>query len=176
MGGGGLQRPVRLNNDAERIRAQNEALTADQIQDVANAATSNGTNSLAQVSESVQASTGRRVTIHVTVLRRQNKLLVRSADESALKEIRELVAKLDVPTAMVLLDIRVLRIQLGDGLKRAFDYSMDDRSNGKGFNGAFNSGEIKPPASAGAVTDPVSGVVTPNVPNFNPGGSGFGSS
>lgn len=161
MGGfGGLtpQRTARQGNDAERIKAQNEVLTADQIQHVANAAAAGEGEAAAEVAESIQATTGRRVTIHVTVLRRQNKLLVRSADESAMKEIRELVTKLDVPSAMVLLDLRVLRVQLGDGLTRAFDYSMDDRnSGGLGFNGSFSRGEISPPRP----------------PSFNPGGGGF---
>ncbi len=164
--GGGIASPQRLNRsnaDVERIRQQNEALSADQIQDVANAAAGGEAKETAHVAEAVQASTGRRVTIHVTVLRRQNKLLVRSADESAMKEIRELIVKLDVPTAMVLLDLRVLRVQLGDGLTRAFDYSMDDRNaSGNGFNSAFNQGEILPPAA------------TPGqlLQNFNPGGAG----
>ncbi len=178
LGGGGLagQRGYRQNSDADRIKAQNEVLSADQIQDVANAAVGGETNNVAQIAESVQATTGRRVTIHVTVLRRQNKLLVRSADESAMKEIRELVTKLDVPTAMVLLDLRVLRIQLGDGLTRAFDYSMDDRSgSGTGVNGMFNSGEIRPPTFIPPSVDPATGLSTPSVQNFNPGGTGFGS-
>ena len=148
------------------MRQQNEALSADQIQDVANAAATGEAKETAHVAESVQASTGRRVTIHVTVLRRQNKLLVRSADESAMKEIRELIVKLDVPTAMVLLDLRVLRIELGDGLTRAFDYSLDDRNGaGNGFNSAFNQGEILPPAAG---TTPGQGLR-----NFNPGGAGI---
>ena len=182
LGGGGFgggiaspQRFGRANADADRMRQQNEVLSADQIQDVANAAATGEAKETAHVAESVQASTGRRVTIHVTVLRRQNKLLVRSADESAMKEIRELIVKLDVPTAMVLLDLRVLRIELGDGLTRAFDYGLDDRNGiGNGFNSAFNQGEIKNPIYAGPpFKEDVSGNILVPTPNFNPSGGGI---
>ena len=176
--GGGIanpQRQTRVNADQERIRQQNDNLTADQIQDVANAAATGQAKETAQVAESVQASTGRRVTIHVTVLRRQNKLLVRSADEAAMKEIRELITRLDVPTAMVLLDLRVMRVELGDGFNRAFDYALDDRNgNNQGFNTAFNQGEIMNPAYAGAPTvEAGTGKTLIPTPNFNPGGSGL---
>lgn len=60
--------------------------------------------------------------IYVTVARRQNKLIVRSGDDGALQQIRALVRKLDVPTALLLLEVRVLSVDLLDGFTSFFEY------------------------------------------------------
>lgn len=137
----------------------NPNLNAEQVQALSDAQ-QNG--ELGPAVEQLDQALGRRVTIHVTVLRRQNKLLVRTADESAIADIRNLVSKLDVPQSMVLLDVRVLRVNLGDGFTSAFDYSFLKSVGDGQANGAFNTGEILPPSA-------VTGGATPN---FNPGGGG----
>ncbi len=113
---------------------------------------------------------GRRVGIHVAVLRRQNRLVVRTADEEALRDIRMLVGRLDVAQSMVLLDVRVLRVQLGDGFNSAFDYSFL-RTAGDGMvNGAWTTGEIQGPPAMGAGA--LGGV---GAGSMRPGGGGFDS-
>ncbi|MFN0244974.1 MAG: type II secretion system protein GspD [Planctomycetota bacterium] len=79
--------------------------------------------------------------IYVTIANRQNKLVARTADEHALEQIRTIVEKLDVPTALVLLEVRVLAIDLLDGLSSFFDYQFagDDTA------GAFSTGNIAQP-------------------------------
>lgn len=79
--------------------------------------------------------------IHVTALRRQNKLLVRTSDESAMEGIRELVGRLDVPTALVLLEVRILAVDLLDGMSSFFEYQFADGNVG----GQFTTGNIAPP-------------------------------
>jgi general secretion pathway protein D len=80
------------------------------------------------------------IPIHVTAARRQNKLVVRTADLEALGQIEELVRELDVPTAMVLLEVRILSVDLNDGQTSFFEYQFAD---GK-FGGDFSSGAIQP--------------------------------
>jgi general secretion pathway protein D len=80
------------------------------------------------------------IPIHVTAARRQNKLVVRTADLEALGQIEELVRELDVPTAMVLLEVRILSVDLNDGQTSFFEYQFAD---GK-FGGDFSTGAIQP--------------------------------
>ncbi len=157
-GGGGRRR-----NNTPQVQQQqvvqnlaNPNLNAEQVQTLSDA---QQTGERADAAKAVDSAIGRRVTIHVTVMKRQNKLLVRTADESALTDIKGLVAKLDVPQSMVLLDVRVFRVALGDGFTSAFDYSMMKGVGDGSIGGSFNTGEIQPPVA----------------PNFNPGGSGFDS-
>jgi len=81
--------------------------------------------------------------IHVTVASRQNKLLVRTSDPGAMEQIRSLVEELDVPTALVLLEIRILSIDLADGLESFFEYQL----GGSSIQGSFTTGDIAAPAS-----------------------------
>lgn len=160
MGGSGNNQRRRATTPSTAQQQQlltNPNLNAEQVQALSDAQQA---GELGDAVQQVDQALGRRVTIHVTVLRRQNKLLVRTADESALKDIRNLVAKLDVPQSMVLLDVRVLRVSLGDGFNSAFDYSFLKGVGDGQLNGAFSPTEILPPASV------TSGVT----PNFNPGG------
>lgn len=92
-------------------------------------------------------------TILVTVFRRQNRIILRTGDTAALARIRDLVRRLDVPTPQVLLEVRMIAVELGDGFESFFDYQG---SKGK-TSGAFASGTITQP--------------TP--PSLMPGGTGL---
>jgi general secretion pathway protein D len=81
--------------------------------------------------------------IHVTIASRQNKLVVRTSDRAALEHIRELVEELDVPTSMVLLEIRILAVELVDGFESFFEYQWGNSS----LQGEFTSGDIAAPSS-----------------------------
>lgn len=61
--------------------------------------------------------------INITVSRSDSKILIRSADKSAVLEIVELIKKLDEPTPQVLLEVKILDIRLTDGLTSVFDFS-----------------------------------------------------
>jgi general secretion pathway protein D len=78
--------------------------------------------------------------IYVTAARRQNKLIVRTADAQALADIRTLVQRLDVPTALVLLEVRILAVDLVDGHSSFFEYQWRDGD----FGGQFSTGQIAP--------------------------------
>lgn len=67
-----------------------------------------------------------RATIFVSILRKNNQVAVRSADQSALRQIEQIVQALDVPTPQVLLEIRILNLDLGDDFQSAFDFAFAD--------------------------------------------------
>ncbi len=97
----------------------------------------------------------RPASILVTVSRRNNMIIVRTSDLRAMEDIRALVRRLDVPTSMVLLEVKVLSVDLSDGFNSVFDYQFNAVASTKGGVGlttaGFTSGEILPPA-AGSMT------------------------
>lgn len=80
-----------------------------------------------------------RSPVFVTMAPRQNKLVVRTRDAATLAQIRELVHDLDVPTALVLLEVRVLGIDDLDGFESFFEYQGADGS----LAGQLTTGNIQ---------------------------------
>jgi general secretion pathway protein D len=78
---------------------------------------------------------------YVTSIQRLNRIIVRSGDPQMMDDIRSLVQRLDVPTPLVLLEVRVLRVDLSDGLDSSFDFAF----RAGDVSGAFSGGEIAPP-------------------------------
>ncbi|MEM9386635.1 MAG: hypothetical protein AAGA68_16370 [Pseudomonadota bacterium] len=73
---------------------------------------------------------------YVTAVQRLNRIVVRSGNEQVLADIRAIIEGLDVPTSLVLLEVRVLRINLSDGQDTSFDFAFasDDGSDFGGFD------------------------------------------
>lgn len=65
-----------------------------------------------------------RPSIAVTVNRRHNIVVVRTADEDALAQIERLVIDLDRPTPQVLLEMKILELRLGDGQRTGLDVDL----------------------------------------------------
>jgi general secretion pathway protein D len=65
-------------------------------------------------------------TIYVTASRRNNMIAVRSADALAIGSIKALVQRMDVQTPMVMLEVKVVSIDLGDEFQSAFDFRYSD--------------------------------------------------
>ncbi len=86
----------------------------------------------------------RRALIYVAVIQRNNQLIVRTSDERTMEQIVELIAQLDVPTPLVLLEVKILSVALGDGFHSVFDYQFSDRGT---LAGSFTTGNILPPVS-----------------------------
>ena len=122
-------------DDFERRRL--EGLTTDQILALERAARegADGQGILSRFLEERQA------TIYVTAIRRNNQLIVRTGDERTMQQIAQLVAQLDVPTPLVLLEVKVLRVELEDGFNSVFDYQYTD---GNTNAGTFTLGSILP--------------------------------
>jgi general secretion pathway protein D len=100
--------------------------------------------SAASISSAVKPFRTRETDINISVSRKNNLLMVRTSDPAALEEIRQLVKKLDVPTPLVMLEVKVLSIQLDDGFNSVFDYQFSDGINNAG---GFSAGDIQPPPS-----------------------------
>lgn len=93
--------------------------------------------------------------IYVSASRRNNTIAVRTADPNVMTQITELVHRLDVPTPLVLLEVKVLRVTLGKGFQSAFDYAITDGTARGGIGAGFSTGTISP----GVTTDPITGAV-----------------
>jgi type II secretory pathway component GspD/PulD (secretin) len=108
----------------------------------------------------------KEASIYVTVIRRNNNIVVRTADPDTMAEISHLIDQLDVPTSLVMLEVKVLQIDLSDSFNSAFDYQF---SNGSGVAAGFTTGDIFPPQS-----DLSSGTAQKYV-SMAPGGTGLQS-
>lgn len=86
----------------------------------------------------------RQATIYVTVVRRNNQVVVRTGDEETMKQIALLIQSLDVPTPLVLLEVKVMSISLDDQFRSVFDYQYSD---GGTSAGSFTTGDILPTPS-----------------------------
>lgn len=82
--------------------------------------------------------------IFVTVIQANNQLVVRTSDVTTLTQIRDLVCRLDVPTPVVLLEVKVLSIDLEDGFHSVFDLQFTDNVL---LAGGFTTGDILPPTA-----------------------------
>lgn len=101
-----------------------------------------------QVVSDVSGLTRSRPPIAVTVNRRQNVVVVRTADEEALGQIERLILDLDRPTPQVLLEVKVLELELGDDFRAALDVDLvsgPERAN-------IATGEATNPLVSGATT------------------------
>ena len=67
-----------------------------------------------------------RANIFVTLSRKNNVLIVRTSDMRVMDEIRALVKKLDVPTPMVLMEVKVLELSIDDDFEAGVKWSLAD--------------------------------------------------
>lgn len=89
-------------------------------------------------------------TIYITVIRRQNQLVVRTSDPETMQQVADLVAEVDVPTPLVLLEVKILEVDLQDDFNSVFDYQFTD---GLTVAGQFTTGNILPPSADAVPTD-----------------------
>ncbi|HWA97519.1 MAG TPA: hypothetical protein VG713_03480 [Pirellulales bacterium] len=142
-----------------------EGLTAEQIQALEEAKISTGETSEDVINSLLES---RRTQIFLSVLPRNNQIVVRTADTQSMANIRDLIARLDVPTPLVLLEVKVLVLTLGDTFTSIFDYQFDD---GVLDAGGFTTGNVLPPAAdaTGLTRDSIlAASVAPGVPNLTP--------
>lgn len=71
--------------------------------------------------------------IYVTVNREHNLIVVRTSDTLAVKDIGQLVKEMDRPTPQVLLEMKILSLEVGDRYRQSFD--LDYVPNAKEVNG-----------------------------------------
>lgn len=139
----GTSRPGGVQATAEEIPTLEKLLAGAKLDDAQKA------QILQNLSQRVQS------TINVTVVRRQNKLIVRTGDDAAMQQIRSLVRKMDVATSLLLLEVRVLSVDLLDGLTSFFEYQWANQK----IAGSYTTGNI----------------VNPTPPTLGPAGTGLRS-
>ena len=148
------------NPPPSRVRDLTPEMAAKVQQALASGTSSNGADQM------VAAYQDRPANIFVTVSRRNNMVIVRTSDEHALEAIRELIRRLDVPTPTVLLEVKILSLDLGDGFQSSFDYQFGGiLGSGDSYSqtlGSFTSGEIAP-APAGTMTPGGTGLQSGNM-------------
>lgn len=114
----------RQPGELERI---NRDMSPEMLAELERRRAAAGSGADGTVSEAdVAAAASREPVIYVTVNRTSNLLLVRTADERALGEIEKLVLELDRPTPQVLLEMKILELDLADGWRSVFDFSLAD--------------------------------------------------
>lgn len=81
-----------------------------------------------------------KATIYVTFNILHNLLFVRSSDEKALKTIAKLVKQIDKPASQVLLQMKIIQVNLGDNDRSVFDwgYGGGKQSNSTTFGANSN--------------------------------------
>jgi len=122
-------------DDREPVEFQ--TLTPEQI-----AALEGGTE--AELAASIDRLLTQQADIFVAVVDRLNKVMVRTRDERTMNEIRSLVTSLDTPTPLVLLEVRILAVDLERGLDTAFDWDFTIGTFGASFQpgGPVDTGNL----------------------------------
>ena len=77
--------------------------------------------------------------VYVAAVRQSNTLLLRSSDPDAIRQIKEVVAELDRPRAQVLLEVKVLALDVSDEKQRAIDILFNNQGGdiAAGFAGGL---------------------------------------
>ena len=80
--------------------------------------------------------------VFVSIVRRSNSIVLRSADREMISQIKETIAALDVPKAQVLLEMRILRLDVSDEQDREIGFLLTGDSHTYGSADAgFSSGQ-----------------------------------
>ena len=72
---------------------------------------------------------GAKTPIYIATNKIHNLLHVRTSDENALAEIARLIKESDKPTPQVLLEMKIVKIDVGEGYEQDFDLSFNDALN-----------------------------------------------
>ncbi len=122
-----------LRQRSRRNRFGNEpVLGADDARLLEDAYRAGDTNLVDSVRAQTAASTAN---IFVSLSRKNNMLVVRTSDVRVMDEIRGLVKKLDVPTPMILMEVKVLEIAVDDNYAASFKYSFNRGTHTAGHDG-----------------------------------------
>jgi len=113
------------------------SLSAAEIQDIENQTAIAGGLGVEERARLVHRG---KPSIYVSTIRRNNQIVVRTADMQSMAEIEQLVRELDVPTPTVLLEVKVLRINLADGMTSSFEFF----GGGEPGGAAFSDGVLLP--------------------------------
>lgn len=117
----------RQNNNAKNnvsnddpAGAVKDRLTPEQLQTLGDTLAKYGdVNALS--SEALKGITSSEQPIFITLNREHDLIIVRTSDNAALKEIERLIQELNRPTQQVLLEMKILSLDVGDSYRQSFD-------------------------------------------------------
>jgi type II secretory pathway component GspD/PulD (secretin) len=100
-----------------------DKMTPDQLEKLDAAAEKSGTGRVS--SEDLSKINGSVQPIYITINREHNLIVVRTSDNEAMKEIERLIKEMDRPTPQVLLEMKILALDVGDSFRQSFhiDYA-----------------------------------------------------
>ena len=102
--------------------------------------------------------------IFVTVSRKNNVLMVRTSDVRVMSEIRRLVKKLDVPTPMVLMEVKVLELDVSDNYEHKISWGLRDSDHN--LPNGYSSHQIGH-SGAGGAANIFADIVQTGMDSFN---------
>ncbi|MGN0855108.1 MAG: type II secretion system protein GspD [Kiritimatiellia bacterium] len=77
--------------------------------------------------------------VFASIVRRSNSIVLRSSDREMLNQIRETIRQLDIPRAQVLLEVRILQLDVSDAQDRELGFLLNGSSHTYGsFEGGFS--------------------------------------
>ena len=77
--------------------------------------------------------------VFASIVRRSNSIVLRSSDREMLEQIKETIRQLDVPRAQVLLEVRVLQLDISDAKDRELGFLVNGKSHAYGdLDGGFS--------------------------------------
>jgi len=82
--------------------------------------------------------------IMVTINQLHNLLIVRTSDADAITEITQLIKKLDLKPAQVLLEMKILELSVGDSFKKVFDVDFTSSSTSPGPDSSGDKNPLLP--------------------------------
>jgi general secretion pathway protein D len=106
-----------------------EKFTADQLEKIENALQFDENGNLV-ASDVIRGISRAQQPIYVTISRQQNIMIVRTSDSAAVKEIENLVKAMDRPTPQILLEMKILEVEVGDAYTQLFSFGALSK-NGK---------------------------------------------
>ncbi|WDE97112.1 hypothetical protein PQO03_03965 [Lentisphaera profundi] len=68
--------------------------------------------------------------IYLSSIETKNQMILRTGDREAMEKIDQLIKKLDTPSPMVLLEMKILAVRLDDNFESAFDLAYNDGTTG----------------------------------------------
>lgn len=135
-----------------------EKLSADKISKIEDQIKlQNGDTTLS--AEGLRSISAQEQPIYVTLNREHSFVVVRTSDTQAIKDIEDLIKQMDRPTQQVLLEMKILSLDVGDAYRQAFD--IDYIPNNKEVFGPLTNADRNPlhDTAPATVTDqPVPGI------------------
>jgi len=137
--GGNANQNVKTLSEAKKVFEKQA--TASQLEALADKADAVG-NQDAIGADNLGAVTTNEQPIYVALNREQDLMIVRTSDVAVMKDIESLVKQLDLPTKQVLLEMKILSLDIGDFYRQAMD--LDYMPDPNTVRGPFTSQDRNP--------------------------------